>query len=143
VPASSFPTTTFTEHFPLAALLNVSFAWRLKHALDLRNCGLPPVWLEGRHLLEILLGLGFDTWSYACVLQVERREGVAYVRKRLPAWTDRVLVHSNMPPPWQPTCLRYSAALQVRIAPGLLYTIRIASLALFHAQCEPRSAQTL
>jgi hypothetical protein len=46
-------------------------------------------------------------------VQVQRCDGIVFKRKRLPAWTDRVLVHSNLCPTWAPTCLRYSAALGV------------------------------
>lgn len=38
-----------------------------------------------------------------------KQSGVRYAYKRLPAWTDRVLFHSNMPRAWQPTCLEYKS----------------------------------
>lgn len=46
-------------------------------------------------------------------VQVERCDGVAYKRRRLPAWADRILVHSPLPTPLRPACLRYSAVLDV------------------------------
>jgi hypothetical protein len=46
-------------------------------------------------------------------VQVERVEGVTYKCKRLPAWCDRILYHSNMPPAWQPTCVRYTSVEEV------------------------------
>ena len=43
-------------------------------------------------------------------MQVAKQAGVRYAYKRLPAWTDRILYHSNMPRAWQPTCLEYRSA---------------------------------
>jgi hypothetical protein len=46
-------------------------------------------------------------------MQVAQKAGHTYAYKRLPAWCDRVLYHTNMPRAWQPTCLEYKSVDRV------------------------------
>jgi hypothetical protein len=46
-------------------------------------------------------------------VQVEREASIAYTSRRLPAWCDRILWHSNLPEHMRPRCSRYFMAAEV------------------------------
>lgn len=45
--------------------------------------------------------------------QVEREASISYKSRRLPAWCDRILWHSNLPDHMRPRCVRYFMAAEV------------------------------
>ena len=46
-------------------------------------------------------------------MQVEREASIAYKSRRLPAWCDRILWHSNLPDEMRPRCARYFMSAEV------------------------------
>ena len=87
-----------------------------------------------------------------------RAPGVEFQRKRLPAWTDRILFRSNMPPEWQPRCERYTSVPQAVTSdhkpvvgvfavpslatPGLVVTDDLDSAPPLAAPVAPRAASS-